>query len=313
MHGRLRTNHMTPRWPASGSLQALLAVGLAMAALLAVGACAPLTLLNSLVPGDTFRAERDFAYGDLERQRLDVYVPASLPPAPSNPGPGAPIVVFFYGGGWTTGARADYRFAGEAFASHGYVTVIPDYRLHPAVRYADFLDDCARAVAWATRNAARLGGDPRRIYLVGHSAGAYNAAMLAYAPEYLARVGVAPESVRGFVGLAGPYDFRPLTGVATRALFGYPDTPDATQPIHYVRRDGRRLPPALLLTSSNDSVVNPGNSARLAAALRAAGSSAQEIAYAGLDHARLVGALAAPLRGFAPVLEDAIGFLAAQR
>jgi len=303
---------MTARWPVSRWLQALLAAATVLAALLAVGACAPLTLINSLVPSSTYRAERDIAYGELARQRLDVYLPAN-PAAPPNATPGAPIVVFFYGGGWTTGARGNYLFAGEAFASRGYLTVIPDYRLHPDVRYPDFLDDCARAVAWAVRNAPRLGGDPTRIYLAGHSAGAYNAAMLAYAPEYLARAGVVPGNVRGFVGLAGPYDFRPLTGVATRALFGYPDTPDATQPIHRIRRDGGRLPPALLLTAAEDSVVNPGNSARLASALRAAGGSAREIAYPGLDHTRLVGALAAPLRGFAPVLDDIVAFLTAQR
>ncbi len=291
----------------------MIAAAIMLAALLAVGACAPLTLINSLVPGGTYRAERDIAYGDLARQRLDVYVPAGLPAAQPIASPGAPIVVFFYGGGWTTGARADYLFAGEAFASRGYITVIPDYRLHPEVRYPDFLDDCARAVAWAVRNAAHLGGDPRRIYLAGHSAGAYNAAMLTYAPQYLERVGLAPGTVRAFVGLAGPYDFRPLTREATRTLFGYPDTPDATQPIHQIKRDGRRLPPALLLTASDDSVVNPGNSARLASALRAAGGSTREIAYPGLDHVRLVGALAAPLRGFAPVLEDIAGFLGAQR
>ena len=304
---------MTLRWPASRSLQALLAFGLAMAALLAVGACAPLKLLNNLVPGDTYRAERDVAYGDLARQRLDVYVPANPPASPSNAATGTPVVVFFYGGGWTSGARGDYLFVGEAFASRGYITVIADYRLHPEVRYPDFLDDCARAVAWAVRNAARLGGDPRRIYLAGHSAGAYNAAMLAYAPEYLERAGVAHDSVRAFIGMAGPYDFRPLTRDATRTLFGYPDTPDATQPIHRIQRDGRRLPPALLLTATNDSVVNPGNSARLAGALRAAGGSAREINYPSLDHQRLVGALAAPLRGFAPVLDDSANFLGAQR
>lgn len=293
-------------------MRALLAAATVVAALLTVSACAPLALINSLVPSSTYRAERDIAYGDLARQRLDVYLPAN-PAAPPSAASGAPIVVFFYGGGWTTGARGDYRFVGEAFASRGYLTVIPDYRLHPEVRYPDFLDDCARAVAWVARNAARLGGDPKRIYLAGHSAGAYNAAMLAYAPEYLARVGVTSESVRGFVGLAGPYDFRPLTGVATRALFGYPDTPDATQPIHRIRRDGGHLPPALFLTASDDSVVNPGNSARLASALRAAGGSAREIAYPQLNHTRVVGALAAPLRGLAPVLDDIDAFLSAQR
>ena len=290
--------------PVRLSIRILLAGAAVIGTVVGVGACAPLKVLNGLVPGDTYRSERDIVYGELARQRLDVYVPVV-----QAAGASAPIVVFFYGGGWQSGARTDYLFAGEAFAGRGYVTVIPDYRLYPDVRYPDFLVDCARAVAWAVRNAARFGGDARRIYLVGHSAGAYNAAMLSYAPEYLKREGVDAAAIRAFIGLAGPYDFIPLTGATTRAVFGYPDTPPQTQPIFHVRNDGRRLPPALLLTAPNDTIVKPGNSARLAARLREAGTTATEIAYAALGHESLVGALAAPLRGLAPVRENIVSFI----
>ncbi len=289
----------------------LLLCGLLVGAALVAAACAPLTVVNLLVPGDTHRATRDLAYGDLARQRLDVYEPARAPSGPA-PGRGAPIVVFFYGGAWNSGERADYLFAAEAFASRGMVTVVPDYRLYPEVRYPDFLLDCSKAVAWVARNAARFGGDPQRIYLAGHSAGAYNAAMLTYAPQYLAQQGVEAGAIRGFIGLAGPYDFLPLTGATTRAVFGFPDTAISTQPIHYIgAADGRRLAPALLLTAPDDTTVKPGNSARFAQALRAAGASASEISYPGLDHQRLVGALAAPLRRLAPLQDDIAAFIKA--
>lgn len=283
--------------------------GLLVGAALTAAACAPLTVLNLLVPTATYEATRDLPYGEHPRQRLDVYRPLSASPAP---GGGAPIMVFFYGGAWNSGARADYLFAAEAFASSGMVTVVPDYRLYPEVRYPDFLLDCSKAVAWVVRNAARFGGDPQRIYLAGHSAGAYNAAMLTYAPQYLAQQGVDAGAIRGFIGLAGPYDFLPLTGATTRAVFGFPDTAITTQPIHFIgTANGRRLAPALLLTTPDDSTVKPGNSARFAQAIKAAGASASEISYPGLDHQRLVGALAAPLRRLAPLHDDIMKFIAA--
>ena len=290
-------------------LRLAMIAGLLAAAAVLAGACAPLALINHLVPGDTYRAERDIAYGPLARQRLDVYLPQAH--AAQAGRSGAPLAVFFYGGGWTSGERADYLFAGEALASRGMVTVVADYRLYPEVRYPDFLADCAQVLAWARHNAVRLGADPQRIYLIGHSAGAYNAAMLAFAPEYLAAVGMRPADLRGFIGLAGPYDFLPLTRASSKQVFGYPDTPRSTQPIDHVQPgSGAYLPPALLLTAADDSTVSPANSARLAARLRAAGGVATEISYPGLDHQRVVGALAAPLRGLAPVLDDIVAFVA---
>jgi acetyl esterase/lipase len=301
---------MTLRISARVALRALLlCLGLAGATLLVV-ACAPLALINSLVPADTYTLTRDQAYGEHPRQRLDVYVPAR--PAPAGAGL-APVIVFFYGGAWTSGSRADYRFVGEAFASRGFVAVIADYRLYPEVKFPLFLEDSADAVAWAARHAARFGGDPGRIYIAGHSAGAYNAAMLVYAPQYLARAGIDAAAIRGMIGLAGPYDFLPATGATTRAIFGHPDTPPETQPIHFVgRAPGMRLAPALLLTAPQDTTVNPANSARMAVRLRGAGAGATEVSYPSLDHQRIVGALAAPLRNLAPVLDDIARFVDTQ-
>ncbi len=279
-----------------GFLRASLAGG---AALLA--GCSPFKIVNGLVPSSNFRATDALPYGELPRQRLDVYQPAQAER-------GAPVVVFFYGGNWNAGQRGDYLFVGEALASKGFVAVLPDYRLYPEVRFPDFLHDGAAAVRWTLDNIARFGGDPKRVFLMGHSAGAYNAAMLALDPQYLRSVDVEPKQIRGLIGLAGPYDFLPLTGEISKAVFGFPNTSPATQPIHFVSRDD---PPALLITGDADRTVDPGNSTRLAIQLRKHGVAVREIAYPGVSHAKLVGALAAPFRGIAPVLDDVAAFVRA--
>jgi acetyl esterase/lipase len=285
-------------------LRSLLSPFLAIGALLA--GCSPLPIINDLVPSDTYTATRDIAYGDNPRQKLDVYVPAK--PAGAN----VPVIVFFYGGNWTGGSRSDYKFAGEAFASQGFVAVLPDYRLYPEVKFPDFLHDSARAFAWARKHAAEFGGDPNNVFVAGHSAGAYNAAMLAYNPDYLRGVGLdSAIAVRGFIGMAGPYDFLPLNSDDLKAIFGYPDTSPATQPISFVpKTPGHALPPALILVAGQDKVVGPQNSEHMVPALRAAGGTVKEITYPDLDHPRLVGALAYPLRKhLGPVLEDIAAFV----
>jgi acetyl esterase/lipase len=289
--------------PASPSLGFLRRAAAPLGALVAtlVAACSPLALVNGLVPSDTYHREQDLAYGANERQRLDVYAPVS-------PTDAAPVIVFFYGGSWRTGRRADYRFVGEALASRGFVAVIADYRLYPEVRFPDFVADSARAVRWTRDNIARLGGDPERIFLMGHSAGGYNAAMLAFNPVYLRAAGFDDRAIKGFIGLAGPYDFLPLTSVLLRSVFGYPETSPTTQPINFVVAGG---PPALLVVAAHDRIVDPGNSARLAARIRAAGGTVREVSYDQLDHRTVIGALAAPLRGLAPVLDDVAAFVAA--
>ena len=103
----------------------------------------------------SFRRSSNLAYGDDARQTLDVY-------APKRP-ERRPVVIFFYGGTWSAGKKSDYAFVGAALAERGYVTVIPDYRLYPEVKFPTFVEDGARAVAWAQQHARDFGGDPDRL------------------------------------------------------------------------------------------------------------------------------------------------------
>lgn len=261
-----------------------------------VAGCSPLRVISGLTPAHTYRRTGELTYGPGPRQLLDVY----RPPVLTRP---APVVVFFYGGNWNSGSRVDYLFVGEALAAKGCVVVIPDYRLYPDVRFPDFLADCAAAAAWTSANIAAHGGNPQRIFLMGHSAGAYNAAMLTLDARYLEAARMDRGAVRGLIGLAGPYDFLPLQSELVKNIFGFPDTPITTQPIHFVAANA---PPALLVTGSADDIVSPGNTSRLAARLRSAGVPVREVVYPGVGHMRLVGALAAPLRLVTPPLLDDI-------
>lgn len=261
-------------------------------------ACSPAALVNGLTPSDGYTLERGVAYGDDPRQAMDIY-------RPDDPRPGAPVIVFFYGGRWSSGERASYRFVGQAFASRGFTTVIPDYRLYPEVRWRGFLSDGADAVA-AVR--ARLAGPdgPPALVLAGHSAGAYIAAMLTLDRHWLERAGVPPDAVAGLVGLSGPYDFLPLREADLKEIFGPGEAGRDTQPVTFA---GPGAPPAFLATGERDTTVLPRNSRRLAAELQGAGVPARLEIYPGLGHVTLVGALAAPLHFLANVLEDVTGFV----
>jgi acetyl esterase/lipase len=258
-----------------------------------------LGVLNALVPSSAYQAQTGIAYGRLPRQRLDVYTPQPRVRT-------APVVVFFYGGNWESGERRNFRFVAEALTSRGFIAVIPDYRLYPEVRFPAFLQDSATAVQWTFANLARFGGDPQNVFLMGHSAGAYNAAMLALDSTYLRVRNVDVRRIRGLIGIAGPYDFLPLKGDVAKGVFGYPDTPVTTQPIHFVTRDA---PPALLLTGEHDDTVDPGNTKRLAAALRASSVRVREIVYPDLGHRTILGAVARPLRSLGPVLDDIAAYV----
>jgi len=263
-------------------------------------ACSPLTMFASFTPKDAAAvAARSQPYGEGPRQRLDVYAPRGGKSA-------APVAVFFYGGSWDSGRRQDYNWVGRALASRGFVTVVADYRIYPEAKYPDFLEDGARAVRWAADHAAQYGGDPRRIVLVGHSAGAYNAAMLALDGRYLKAAGVDPTHVKALAGLSGPYDFLPLKGDISTRIFGHIDDLPATQPTAYVTKAS---PPAFLATGESDDMVWPKNTVALARALRGAGVEVEERHYVGVDHINMVLALSKPLRGRAPVLDEMTDFL----
>lgn len=256
--------------------------------------------LNALAPRDGFAATRDIAYAPGARRRLDVYAPV----AQRRP---APVVIFFYGGGWETGDKAAYHFVGAAIARRGFVVIVADYRVYPEARFPLFLEDAAQAVRWARDHAFDFSGDPDRIVLMGHSAGAYIAAMLAFDRRRLSDVGVDPRRApRAMIGLAGPYDFLPLRSRRLKDIFGPPDQLAETQPINFV--DGS-APPAFLATAYSDRVVDPGNTFRLAERLRRTGSAATVRIYRCVGHRTLIGAFSPPLQALAPVLRDTVQFI----
>ena len=263
-------------------------------------ACSGVDLLNATVPTDTYRRTQDLAYGPDARQRLDVYQPAAITQH-------APMVVFFYGGSWSSGERADYRFVGEALASSGIVAVVADYRLSPAFRYPAFVQDGAGALRWAFDHAADYGADPARIFVMGHSAGAYNAAMLALDARWLAAVGLTPARLAGWIGLAGPYDFLPIGDAQTQVAFNWPNTPADSQPLTHA---SSASPPALLLAPLHDRVVNPQRSTvALAERLRRRGVRVESALFDGVSHVTLMASMAQVFRGQAPVLARVIDFV----
>lgn len=266
---------------------------------LVLAACTPLGVFATFTPRDPaiLRAQGQ-AYGPAPRQRLDVYAPNRMSTA-------APVAVFFYGGGWERGRKWDYGWVAQALAARGYVVVLPDYRLYPQVRFPAFLEDSAKAVSWAVDHAAAYGGDPTRIVLLGHSAGAYNAVMLGLDPQYLRGAGVDPARIRAVVGVAGPYDFLPLAGEQAQVFGSAPDLA-ATQPVRLARAGA---PPMLLVTGGADAVVDPRDTAALAQALRQAGSEVETRIYPGIGHNEIMAAMSRPFRDRAAVLDDVVDFM----
>jgi acetyl esterase/lipase len=255
--------------------------------------------LALLAPGG-IRVTHDLAYAPGPRGKLDVY-------SPRRAAPGAPIAVFFYGGSWQSGDKGFYRFVGAELAARGIVTVIPDYRVYPEVRYPEFLRDNAKAVAYVKHHAAEWGADPARLFLIGHSAGAYEAVMLGVDKRWLAAQGLDPRGdLAGVIGLAGPYDFLPLHDATLKIIFGPEEERRDAQPIAHV--DGK-APPMLLLAGTADTTVDPGNTTRMAAAVRSRGGKVEARLYPGIGHVGMITSLLGPFRHRAPVLAALVAYI----
>jgi len=254
--------------------------------------------LNATIPKKGYRVLPDLAYGPLPRHRLDLYVPDGVT------GP-APVLLFFYGGSWQSGSKTIYRAFGQAFASQGIVTAVADYGLYPDVKYPAFIEDGAHAVRFLRDHAAEHGGDPARLFVSGHSAGAYIAAMLAVNPLYLQAVGGDPTWMKAIIGIAGPYDFLPLYDAALIDIFGG-DRNMETQPIKYAANPS---PPMLLAHGTKDSTVGAGNSRRFAARLAQYGNSAEVKLYDGIGHLDILLSLAKPWRKRTTLYRDMLTFI----
>lgn len=243
--------------------------------------------------------EDNVAYGGHPRQLLDIYRPSSEIHRKRT------IVVFLYGGGWRSGNRGYYRFVGSAFASRGFTTVIPDYRVFPEVRFPAFVEDTAKAYAWVTNNLMPE-ESVDRIVLIGHSAGAHSVALLALDRSYLSAAGVTDARPAGWVGLAGPYAFEPTTWPSTKDIFKTATDPDEPRPVTHVDTDA---PPALLFHGTRDDVVKPWNAERMVAAYRAANRPVVHREIKGYSHLGVLLAMAWPFRGTANIFEEILAFL----
>lgn len=272
------------------------------APLLALTGCTPAMLVNSFVQRSSFDLKPDVAYGELEGQGLDIYSPKGASKAK--------VIIFVHGGSWYNGDKSDYAFLGETLTGQGYVLVSINYRMAPRVIFPAFVQDAALAVRWVKDHIAKYGGDPERVYLMGQSAGAQIAALVAFDPTYLRAVGLERSYLRAFIGQAGPYDFRAFLekDIPTQAAMGPREQWPKTQPINYI--DGRQ-PPMLLQHGLKDETVNPKNPDWLSALVNEKGGEVVVKYYPNVDHTGIIGALSRVARFLDPqVLPDLLDFLA---
>jgi len=258
-----------------------------------LGGCSPATLLNATVSRQGFTRDADIAYGSDPRQKLDLY-------RPDKPRSDGKTVIFFYGGSWDSGSKNGYLFVAQALASRGITTIIPDYRLYPEVRFPTFLEDAAQATRWAGDRV----GLPR-LFVMGHSAGAHIALMLAASTPYLAQAGVDRMKMAAVIGLSGPYDFLPLKSAKLVDIFGGANRPE----IEAITFAKAPLPPALLIHGTADTTVYPRNSENLAAAWRRAGAPVELKLYPAVGHIDMVAAFSDLLHKRATTREDVLAYI----
>lgn len=216
---------------------------------------------------------RDISYAATEenKQKLDVYAPRTRAEKL------APVFVFIHGGTWRSGDRSQYPAFGNRFAKEGAVVVVPSYRLAPAHKHPAQAEDVAAALAWTVKNIERYGGDPRRIYLGGHSAGGHLAALVALDGRYLAAHELKPAVLRGVIAMSGVYQV-----VNQEHVFGSDAaTWKQASPQTYVRRD---VPPFLVTWCQWDYATLPAQARQFHAALRAAGARSELVYVPGQNH-----------------------------
>ena len=244
-------------------------------------------------------ASRGIEFDAEHHLALDVFAPKDAA--------AAPVVVFFYGGSWEAGKRRWYRYVGDALASNGVVAVIPDYRKFPDVRFPAFMHDAARAVAWAREHARDFGGDPGRLFAMGHSAGGQIAALLAADRRYLAAVGLRPRDLAGMIGLAGAYAFLPFVDNEARIFGNDAQGRYDSQPINFIDGDE---PPMLLLQGLDDDEVPSHNAEVVAERAQAMDGTAVLKLYPGVGHTTILLSFARGRASPVPALRDTLAFIA---
>ena len=279
-------------------------IALLCASAVLLGGCADVFFATVGMIGDTKGVDEHphVVFDDARGLRLDVYAPKQAIPAP--------IVVFFYGGSWEFGKRHWYRYVGDALARNGVIAIIPDYRKYPDVRFPKFMHDAARAVAWAREHAREFGGDPQRLFVMGHSAGGQIAALLACDKRYLADVNMTPRNLAGMIGIAGAYAFLPFVEHEPEIFGDDAQGRYDSQPINFVDGDE---PPMLLLHGKDDDEVPAHNAEVMAERAQAMDGTAQLKLYPGVGHSSILLGFARGSAGHSPALRDTLDFIATSR
>lgn len=283
---------------------------------LLLSSCAQIgtVVLNSQARTGDYTSVTNIVYGVHRKNKLDIYRPLRSQPQlglhPQSVGATSnrnkkPVIVFFYGGCWgecNSLSKSDYLFVAQSFSSRGYITVIPDFREYPDVKFADIMSDASNVIRWISQHIVKYGGDPSRLILVGHSSGAHIASMLTLNTRYLD----AGSRIRGFIGLAGPYDFLPLDEAYQRTLFGPSERYADSQPINFV---SPQSPPLLILQGVKDTTVGKYNAVNLARKAQRLGVSQKLIIYPKHDHVGIMLALSRSHLKRSSVFQDMLGFI----
>jgi acetyl esterase/lipase len=265
-----------------------------------ISGCSPIAYVNFQTSRE-LQATRDIAYGSEAGQLLDVYTREDVV--------SKGVLIFVHGGYWDTGSKNDYPFVADSFTELGYTTVAVGYRLVPTVTFPAYVEDVALAVKWTVDNISQYGGNPEKIFLMGHSAGAHIAGLVAFDEQYLLKHGLTQNTIDGFIGLAGPYNFLPVSpdDIRSIAALGAVETYPDTQPINFVDATD---PPAFIGYTLRDRTVNPNNSLSFAEKIREVGGSVEERSYDRVNHVTILGAVARASRFFnEAILEDITAFL----
>jgi acetyl esterase/lipase len=289
---------------------AVLAVGLVVYVAWGQQMSMAVRMLNAYRAARSFQArypffERNVAYHPQMEPRLDVYWPAT--------GEGHSVLVFVHGGSWRDYNKDLFAPVAMKLVPEGLVVVIPDYTLYPEARYEQMAAEVAAALSWTLENAQDYGGDPRRVVVAGHSAGAHLAGLALLDERYLGAHGRRASDLCGLVGLSGVYDLQATydyylaRGTEPRLILevmGGRENLAAASPIEYVRAN---LPPVLLIHGTQDETVPASISREFHAALEQAGARSRLRLLAGAGHADyLLDAIGQERR---PLVADLVAFV----
>nr|WP_297349449.1 alpha/beta hydrolase [uncultured Glaciecola sp.] len=219
-------------------------------------AAAGLRVLNAGVSlTNSYNITRDIPYGSESWQKLDIY---RAQDADEN----TPVIVFFFGGGWSWGDKKYFEFVADSFVRKGYTVAIPNYVLYPKGKFPQFVEDGAKAIVWVKNNIEKYQGSADKVFLVGHSAGAYIAAMAAIDKRYLHQAGEDMLFIKGVAGIAGPYNFTPKAQEYV-AIFGEENFEIMKVANHMTGGE----PPMILLHGNGDTTVGRFNQETMVTAL----------------------------------------------